>query len=388
MPARLRALVVDDNRLAREVLERRVESLGWSVDLAESGAQALARLQSGPAAYDAVFVDWQMPGLDGWQTCEQIRALSSGGGAPLMVMVTAHGREMLAQRAAAEQALIDGFLVKPVTASMLYDAVVDARAARGDTPKPRRSAAAPARRLDGLHLLLVEDNANNQQVARELLEDEGAEVQIACNGLQAVEAVAAADPPFDAVLMDLQMPVMDGYTATGRIRQDLGRIELPIVAMTANAMASDREACLAAGMDDHVGKPFDLDHLVMVLRRLCGRTGPAPSAPSARELHTLKGVAATLGVTRLASAAADGERQLNGGPTTTQAAAAPSSLESMLADSDMPGARHGLMSPGRRSGPEARCACQTNFRPRSAGSRRSGLRCRPSRTDARRHGSA
>ena len=134
-------------------------------------------------------------------------------------------------------------------------------------------------RLQGLHLLVVEDNANNQQVARELLEDEGATVQIAEHGQEAVEAVAAVQAtqtPFDAVLMDLQMPVMDGFTATRKIRDDLGLSALPIVAMTANAMASDREACLAAGMNEHVGKPFDLNLLVALLQRMAGRT-PSPS---------------------------------------------------------------------------------------------------------------
>jgi PAS domain S-box-containing protein len=128
-------------------------------------------------------------------------------------------------------------------------------------------------RLSGLHLLLVEDNANNQQVARELLESEGALVQIANNGKDAVDVLAAASPMFDVVLMDLQMPVMDGFTATSRIRQDLGLSRLPIIAVTANTMLGDREDCLAAGMSDHVGKPFDLDHLVGVLRKQVGRVG-------------------------------------------------------------------------------------------------------------------
>ena len=388
MHTRLHMLVVDDNRLARDVLDRMIASLGWSVDLVESGEQALATLQSHPGAYDAVFVDWLMPGMDGWQTCEKIRELSLIGEAPLVVMVTAHGREMLAQRPPNEQKLVDGFLVKPVTASMLYDAIIDAHAEHGGTPGQRTRTATSERRLEGLRLLLAEDNANNQQVARELLESEGAQVQIANNGREAVEAVSAAGTPFDAILMDLQMPVMDGYTATSRIRQDLGRINLPIIAMTANAMASDREACLAAGMNDHVGKPFDLDTLVKVLRRLAGLSvsqvpsqlavlppenfspavaaaaaaagvdlvsavrrlggklgvyrrclgsfvrdlGPIYSAltepavledwlAAARELHTLKGVAATLGVTRLVAVAADGETLLKGTPTPQQAAA-------------------------------------------------------------------
>ncbi|QTN26462.1 CHASE domain-containing protein [Rhodoferax sp. AJA081-3] len=127
-------------------------------------------------------------------------------------------------------------------------------------PKPKR--------LAGMRLLVVEDNKINQMVAKGLLVKEGAEVTLADDGQLGVAAVAAAQPPFDAVLMDVQMPVMDGYAATRAIRQELGMAELPIVAMTANAMASDRAACLDAGMDDHIGKPFVLDDLVLVLLRL------------------------------------------------------------------------------------------------------------------------
>jgi len=204
-------------------------------------------------------------------------------------MVTAHGREMLAQRSAQEQALLNGFLVKPVTASMLFDAVADARLALAHPELLNRPALARAKRLAGMRLLVVEDNLNNQQVAQELLQDEGAIVTLADNGELGVAAVAAATPPFDAVLMDLQMPVMDGYTATAKIRHQLGLALLPIIAMTANAMASDREACLAAGMNEHVGKPFDLNHLVHVLLRCTGRSGGSgvpgvpgvPKAPDA-----------------------------------------------------------------------------------------------------------
>jgi PAS domain S-box-containing protein len=146
----------------------------------------------------------------------------------------------------------------------------------GTADRPRGAAGSP--RLAGMRVLVAEDNTNNQQVARELLEDEGAIVQIAPDGQAALAAVAAAVPPFDAVLMDLQMPVMDGCTAARRMRQDLGLHALPIIAMTANAMASDREACLAAGMNDHVGKPFEIDPLVQLLRRHAG-WAEAPAAP-------------------------------------------------------------------------------------------------------------
>ena len=141
------------------------------------------------------------------------------------------------------------------------------------TPQVAQPVSAPGlQRLAHMRVLLVEDNINNQQVAQELLEYEGAYVQIASDGQEGVDAVAAADPAFDVVLMDLQMPVMDGMAATRYIRTVLGNVHLPIVAMTANAMASDRLACLAAGMNDHVGKPFDLDGLVQVLRGHTGRT--------------------------------------------------------------------------------------------------------------------
>lgn len=269
----LRALIVDDNPHACELLERMCLSLGWSVDIAGSGEQALEVLQARVAAgnnYQAVFVDWQMPGLDGWETSKRIHELGLDGAAPVVVMVTAHGREMLSQRSESEQALLDGFLVKPVTASMLFDAVVDARLAHSHPHPSRRITVVNNRRLHGMRLLVAEDNLNNQQVAREVLEHEGATVVVVNNGQEAVDAVAAAALPFHVVLMDLQMPVMDGFVATSRIRLKLDSSTLPIVAMTANAMASDREACLVAGMNDHVGKPFDLDQLVQALQKQAG----------------------------------------------------------------------------------------------------------------------
>ena len=265
-----RVLLVDDNPTALDVLGRAARSLGWTTEAATGGEQALERVRAAIRAgqrFDAVFTDWQMPGLDGWQTLQLILDEHAESAAPPIVMVTANGREALLERSAAEQALIAGFLVKPVTAAMLQAALHEAQ----HGPAAPALVTASLRRLDGLLLLVVEDNANNQQVARELLEDEGAVVQIAADGQAAVEAIAAGSPAFDAVLMDIQMPVMDGYTATACIRCDLQRGDLPIIAMTANALASDRKACLAAGMNDHVGKPFDLDDLVRVLRRHTGR---------------------------------------------------------------------------------------------------------------------
>ncbi len=284
----LNVLIVDDVPIARELMRKTAGSLGWRIEDAASGLKALDRVREAATVgrpYDAVFVDWQMPGLDGWQTCARIRQ-AGGPTPPALIMVSANGRDWLEARHEGERSLIDGFLVKPATASMLLDAVADARAGRGQSLRPALEGYRSQRRLEGLRLLVVEDNANNRQVAQELLADEGALVALAENGERGVAAVAVATPPFDAVLMDLQMPEMDGYTATRKIREELRLPALPIIAMTANAMATDREACLAAGMNDHVGKPFDLDTLVATVRRHVGRPvsetrerAPAPAMP-------------------------------------------------------------------------------------------------------------
>ncbi len=276
----VRTMIVDDNASAREVFVGMAKSLGWQADAVGSGAEAITLAATRAAAgipYEAVFLDWLMPDMDGWETGRRIlaTALATQQPAPLLVMTTGHGRETLAQRSAEDQALLSGFLVKPMTASMLFDALSDARAAMAHPEPLHRPLAPNLQRLLGMRLLVVEDNLNNQQVAQELLADEGALVSLAANGQLGVDAVAAADPPFDAVLMDVQMPVMDGYTATAQIRHRLGLMALPIIAMTANAMTSDREACLAAGMNDHVGKPFDLSSLVATLLRRTGRAAAA-----------------------------------------------------------------------------------------------------------------
>ena len=278
----LRALVVDDNPVARQLLSAMASSLGWVVDAVDGGARAVERVDAAHRAgsdYDAILLDWQMPGLDGWQTSRLIRErLRPDQPAPVLMMVTALGREKLAQRPAEEQALLDGFLVKPVTPSMLREAVAAARTNGGPAPI---TSVATASRLAGMRLLVVEDNLTNQQVAKELLADEGAIVHLAADGAQGVAAVAAADPPYDAVLMDVQMPVMDGYGAAAAIRQRLGLTRLPIIAMTANTMPGDREASLAAGMNDHVGKPFDLDDLVGALLQHVRQQQPPPAQAAA-----------------------------------------------------------------------------------------------------------
>ena len=273
----LRALVVDDNDSARNAILAMVQSIGWQADAARSGEEALEfveRAAAGGPAYEVIFLDWRMPGLDGWETGRRIRELIGGSQAPLIVMVTAHGREMLVERLGREQSVLDGFLMKPVTVAMLIDAVADARSGQG-LPQPRAEPAPlrPSRnRLAGMSLLVVEDNPTNQQVVTDLLESEGARVAVAGGGARALQMLSGQAGKYHVVLMDIQMPDMDGYTATRRIRGNLGLNKLPIIAMTANVLPSDREACLAAGMNDHLGKPFDLDTLVERLLHWTGQT--------------------------------------------------------------------------------------------------------------------
>jgi CheY-like chemotaxis protein/HPt (histidine-containing phosphotransfer) domain-containing protein len=208
--------------------------------------------------------------LDGWQTTELIRKGGNAVGAPIIIMVSAHEREALVERLREQPSLLDGFLVKPVTASMLFDAVSDAMAggAARNTVARKRSASD---RLKGVRLLVVEDNVMNRQVAFELLSNEGAQVTVAVNGQLGVSAALSAKPRFDAVLMDIQMPDIDGYEATAKIRSHPSMESMPIIAMTANALAEDKAACLAAGMNDHIGKPIDLDILVTTVLKHCRR---------------------------------------------------------------------------------------------------------------------
>jgi len=273
--AGLRVLVIENNAVARKLLLVMAQALGWEAEGVENGSRAVERVQSLVMArqplYQAVLVDWKMEPLDGWQTIRRLRAYYPKEAMPICVMVSAYGRDVLSQRSAEDQALISAYLTKPLTLAMLNEAVQGARQGQGNVRTDSRPMLPKGKRLHGLRILLVEDNPLNQLVARELLTAEGALVQTADHGALGVELLSVSPEAFDVVLMDMQMPVMDGCTATREIRSTLGLTALPIIAMTANTMQSDKEACLAAGMDDHVGKPFDIAYLVEVLRRQCGR---------------------------------------------------------------------------------------------------------------------
>ena len=222
-----------------------------------SGKEAIAAIQERDATdpYDIVFMDWRMPGMDGLQASRHIKSDETLRHRPAIVLVTAFGREEV--REEAERLQLDGFLLKPVTKSMIVDTLVNVFADGGEDLRGAADGE-QASRLRGARILLTEDNEINQQIAVELLEGAGATVTVANNGREAVEMLSGpGHPPFDVVMMDLQMPEMDGYQATAKLRSDSRLAALPIIAMTAHATVEERQRCLAAGMNDHVAKPID-----------------------------------------------------------------------------------------------------------------------------------
>ncbi|MCW5667896.1 MAG: response regulator [Piscinibacter sp.] len=277
-----RVLVVDDNEMARELLQRMCRSLGLDTDAADDGAPAVQAVAAADAAdrpYRLVLLDWRMPGLDGIGCAGRIAVLPLRHPPPTVLMLTAFAREEVQRRLAAERVRVAATLVKPVTASTLLDACLAALHVPGRVPsrdaRREEALAAHAARLAGTRVLLVEDNPINQELARDMLGRAGLQVQVAGDGEQALARLAQG--PFDVVLMDCQMPVMDGYAATRALRQDPRWRELPVIAMTANAMAGDREAVLAAGMNDHVAKPIRVDELFGALARWVPARGAAPA---------------------------------------------------------------------------------------------------------------
>ncbi|MDF3935792.1 CHASE domain-containing protein [Pseudomonas citronellolis] len=277
----LQLLVVDDNPSAAELLLRTCQSLGWRADQVGGGMQAVARYREASQRglrYDVVLMDWRMPDLDGLRAARLIQREAGAQTPPTIIMITAYGREVLSDVRDSDAPPFIDFLTKPVTPRQLADSVQQALGGPSLAPAAPRPSK---RRLAGRRLLVVEDNALNRQVAAELLASEGAEVLLAEGGLEGVDGVCAAQLAPDAVLMDVQMPDIDGLEATRRIRADGRFATLPIIAMTANAAQADREQCLAAGMDDHIAKPIDKERLVACLLAHLGEplTDAPPPAP-------------------------------------------------------------------------------------------------------------
>ena len=307
-----RVLVVDDNAIARQVFSDLLTSMTFVTDEAPSGPEAVAAIQAAAAEgrpYEVVFIDWRMPGVDGIQTARAIQKLDLPS-QPLLVMVTAYGREEVLRDA--EEVGIQDVLIKPVSASFLFDTVMRLLGGHrletrtlADEPLDARDLRARLDAIAGARILVAEDNELNQEVAQALLSDAGFHVDMAENGRLALERLATRQ--YDAVLMDMQMPVMDGVTATELIRREPGHQNLPIIAMTANAMQQDRDKCLAAGMNDFVAKPIDPDMLFNTLlrwipeqpRRPKGARDAGKGQPEALELPVIDGLDVDLGLRRV-----------------------------------------------------------------------------------------
>ena len=267
-----RVLIIDDNPHARAVLSNMLTNMTFIADEAASGDEAINMVRQAAnrnQRYEIAFVDWQMPGMNGIETGKRIMRIPDLQTPPHLVMVTAYGREEVLKQA--EESGFENVLIKPVTSSILFDTAVVALGADRERPEPVQAGPSfDIDRLRGARVLLVEDNEINQEVAIGQLEDAEAFVDLAENGEIALRMVK--DNDYDVVLMDMQMPVMDGIEATRILRADPRHQTLPIIAMTANAMASDREVCLEAGMNDHIAKPIDPDQLFSVLLRWIRRT--------------------------------------------------------------------------------------------------------------------
>ena len=275
----LRVLVVDDNPSAREIFVSMLTALGFDAravfgGVLAIGAVAQARTEGRP--YGLVLMDWKMPGMNGLDTLAGIRADAAGiDAAPACIMVTAFHREALLEAARQRELPLDGVLNKPVSASTLLDQISFVfGGVTGQSRKTQRQSSYrdDERALRGAWLLLVEDNEVNQEVAQHILNDAGIRVDIASNG--AIALAKIEENTYDGVLMDCQMPVMDGYQATRKLRQDPRYSDLPVIAMTANAMVGDKEKCLDAGMNDFIAKPIDVAQLFGTLARWI-----APAAP-------------------------------------------------------------------------------------------------------------
>ena len=267
----LNVLVVDDNETARDVLCAYLEDFSFHVNAVRNGEQACREIITAKAAegkeYDLVLMDYKMPGINGIETALKIRTELENIKDPKIIMVTGMGREEVMWKA--DEISLDGFLIKPVSPSMLFDTIMDVFGRRiqvlSNHGEEREAKPEGFEGIRGARILLTEDNDINQQVAGETLEQEGFLVDFADNGQEAVEKAALT--PYDCILMDLQMPVLDGYQATAKIRERASFEDLPIIAMTADAMVGVKERTLKAGMNDYVTKPFNPSELWRALVR-------------------------------------------------------------------------------------------------------------------------
>jgi len=278
-----RVLIVDDNAAAREVLAGMAAALGLQADTAADGADALRKVALADEhhePYRLLLLDWQMPGMDGMECARRLAARATRHPTPTVLMLTAFCRDEVQRRLDQQHLAVGALLTKPITPSTLFDACIAALDLESFRPTRtgHREAALQRHRtsLNGARVLLVEDNAINRELAVDLLSRAGLVVSVACDGQEALDILARQG--FDCVLMDCQMPVMDGYTATRMLRQQPHLKDVPVIAMTANAMVGDREKVLAAGMNDHIAKPIKVDEAFATIARWARpeMRGPGP----------------------------------------------------------------------------------------------------------------
>jgi two-component system, sensor histidine kinase and response regulator len=304
-PQGSRCLLADDLPEAREALLHMLRQIGLRVDAADSGEQSLALADAADAQgnpYPIAILDWMMSGIDGIETFRRLKAVP-GREALRCIVVTAHDDEQMWK--AAREAGIRTVLLKPVSVSTLHDALNEALSEVAMPETRAQTTGQEFRTLQttraGAQVLLAEDNLVNQEVATELLRSAGLEVDVATNGAEAIEKVRAL--AYDLILMDVQMPEVDGLQATRVVRTLRNGRTVPIVAMTANAFGEDREACLAAGMNDHVAKPVDPDVLYATLlrwipARVAAASPPLPEEPPAAGSARSPALWAALGAVR------------------------------------------------------------------------------------------
>jgi PAS domain S-box-containing protein len=303
----LSVLVVDDNASVRQALHAAGSSFGWQMACAAGTSQALSLLQQ--RRYDLLLLDRDMPGTDGPAMLQQLPAGLELP--PVLMMTSEHQAATLGQQSAALG--LAGVLAKPVSPARLLErisALLAGDQATASVPAPYTNPLQG--RLGGMRILLVEDNEINQEVAQYMLLHAGATVEVAANGKLAVELLAAAPERYDVILMDVQMPVMNGYDATREIRRQ-GLLTLPIIAMTANVLEDDRRHATEAGMNAHVAKPIDVEELIAVLTRLVTirsatrdmvapvpvKTPPVPAASLMPPLSPLPGIDVEAALARL-----------------------------------------------------------------------------------------
>lgn len=306
----MRVLVVDDNPVTTKVLARVLRSFTFRVSTARRGQEALDMIEAsdGDDPFGLLITDWRMPDFDGIELCKKIKRNTSLKNPPKLVMLTAYGQEELRHKANLMH--LDGFMLKPFDRSILFDTIMEALMdgqTRGTNAKQVTNDSIVPANIAGARILLVEDNKLNQQVATEVLESIGVSVDIASNGQRALEKIKNKE--YDLILMDIQMPIMDGLEATRVIREEYQLESLPVIAMTAHALVGDKEKSLVAGMNDHITKPIEPEVLMETLGRWLPVTAREEDTPKPKlaepthiptvQLQALRGLDVKRGLNRL-----------------------------------------------------------------------------------------